>query len=318
VSSQDEITLTADRLKDALGAAARVMTVGASPVRGPAPDVITLGDGIGRPKAGHAWKWLIPLTAAASVAVIALVEVFAGHQGSNTLATAPVTQAIAGIGDVRLVNVAAPDPAVLNSPGVQAADSRVVKILGSAPKCDMYMQGSGFVYAPRHVITAAHVVAGDTRGQTVTTADGVTYRASVVFYDPRIDVAVLDVPGLDLAPLRFGAQANRSADAVAAGYPENHAFTAVPARVGQVLRVASRDIYGAGQVDRQMYQIRAAVKPGDSGGPLLSLDGTVEGMTFAALFTPPDTGFVLTVSEIQADANAGANATTPVSTQGCS
>jgi S1-C subfamily serine protease len=47
-----------------------------------------------------------------------------------------------------------------------------------------------------------HVVAGVTQGQTITRADGVTYRARIVFYDPRSDVAVLDVPGLDLTPLQ--------------------------------------------------------------------------------------------------------------------
>ena len=42
----------------------------------------------------------------------------------------------------------------------------------------------------------------------MTTADGVAYRAAVVFYDPRTDIAVLDVPGLNAAPLRFSTQAN--------------------------------------------------------------------------------------------------------------
>ena len=320
MTSQDEITRTADRLKDAFGAAADVMMVSDSPVGSATADVITSGDNLvgfrGR-KTGHPWKWLVPLTAAAGVAVIALVTVLVGHPAGNALPGRPFTPVFSGVGKAQLVSVPAPDPAVLTSPGARAADSRVVKILGAAPECDRNIEGSGFVYAPQHVITNAHVVAGVTQRQTVTTAGGVTYRARVVFYDPRIDIAVLDVPGLNVAPLRFSTQANRDDDAVVAGYPENHSFTAVSARIGQVLRAESPDIYGSGQVGREVYQIRGVVRPGNSGGPLLSPAGTVSGVVLSSAAGVPDTAFVLTASEVRADANAGASATAQVSTQGC-
>jgi len=318
MTSQDETTRTADRLKDAFGAAADVMTASDSPVWGAAADVITSGDSLVRirgSRIGHPWRWLVPLTAAASVAVIALVSVFVGHSARST--SGSFTQVFSGVGKVHLVNVPAPDPAVLNSPGARAAESRVVKILGSAPECGRGMEGSGFVYAPQHVITNAHVVAGVTRGQTVTTANGVTYRARVVFYDPRIDIAVLYVPGLNLKPLRLAGRASNGSDAVVAGYPLDHSLTAMPARIGQVLPVKSPDIYSSGQVDTQVYQIRGVVEPGNSGGPMLSPAGTVDGVVLGVKVGVPDTGFVLTASEVQADANAGANATVPVSTQGC-
>ena len=224
MTSQDEITRTADRLKDAFGAAADVMTAASAPVAPANPEPATPGSGCFR-------------AAAASVVVIVLAEVLIGHPATNTSASGSFTQLYRSNGKAApLVTVPAPDPAVLNSPGEQAADSRVVKIVGSAPTCAREIQGSGFVYAPQHVITNAHVVAGVTRGQTVTTANGVTHRARVVFYDPRIDIAVLDVPGLNLAPLRFSTHAHADDNAVVAGYPENHSFTAAPARIGQVLR----------------------------------------------------------------------------------
>lgn len=316
MTSQDEITRTADRLGDALGAAADVMTADVSLVRNVDADVITFGISpvrIRGTKIGHAWKWLLPLTAAASVVVIVLAEVFVGHSSRNALATGPHS----GSGKLHLANVPAPDPAVLNSPGSQAAESRVVKIVGDAPRCGKVIEGSGFVYAPQHVITNAHVVAGVTQEQTVTTADGVTHRATVVFYDPRTDIAVLDVPGLNLAPLRFSTQAKPGDDAVVAGYPLDHSFTAAPARIGQKLRVTGFDIYRSGQVDRQLYQIRGVVKPGNSGGPLLGPGGTVDGVVLSAAVEVADTAFVLTASEVQADASAGSTATAPVSTQGC-
>jgi S1-C subfamily serine protease len=306
MTSRDEITHITDRLKDALGAAADLMAVGDSTVRARGSKVRPSG----RPVRG----WLLPLAAAASIAAIALVAVFVGYPAGNTGGR---TITAAFFGPVHLVNVSAPDLATPNSPGAQAARSRVVKITGSAPSCGKLIEGSGFVYAPQHVITAAHVVAGVTREQTVTTVGGVTYRARVVFYDPRIDIAVLDVPGLDVAPLRFSTRVNPGDNAVVAGYPLDRAFTAVPARIAEVLWAEGTDIYGTSHVSRQIYEIRAVVQLGNSGGPLLSPSGTVDGVLVGMKLGVKDTGFALTASEIQADANAGATATVPVSTQDC-
>ena len=233
------------------------------------------------------------------------------------LASGPFPQVFSGIGAAHLLPVPAPDPAVLNSPGYLAARTRVVKVQGTAPSCDRSIEGSGFVYAPHHVITNAHVVAGVTQGPVVSTAGGTTYRASVVFYDPQVDIAVLYVPGLSMTPLRFTGQAQGSADAVVAGYPLNHPFTAVAARIGGVQRAQGPDIYQTGQVDRQIYEVRARVEPGNSGGPLLSPAGEVYGVVFAAAVGVNDTGFALTANEVAGDANAGAGQTVPVSTQGC-
>jgi S1-C subfamily serine protease len=229
----------------------------------------------------------------------------------------PFPQVFSGIGAARLFPVAAPDPAVLDSPGSEAARSRVVKVQGTAPNCDRSIEGTGFVYAPDHVITNAHVVAGVTQGPTVTTPDGVPFQARVVYYDPQVDIAVLYVPGLDLTPLQFAGQGQDGADAVVAGYPLDRRYTAVAARIAGIESAVGPDIYETGTVKRQIYQIRAVVQPGNSGGPLLSPDGKVYGVVFAAAVGTPDVGFALTDAEVADDANAGASATIPVSTQGC-
>jgi len=232
------------------------------------------------------------------------------------LSNGPFPQVFSDIGAAHLFPVQAPDPAVVNDPDVLAAENRVVKVQGTAPSCDRSIEGSGFVYAPDHVLTNAHVVAGVTQGPVVT-ANGTTYHATVVYYDPQVDIAVLYVPGLDLQPLQFAGAAQNGADAVVAGYPLDHAFTPVPARIGGVQNAVGPDIYQTGQVTRQIYEIKAQVEPGNSGGPLLSTNGTVYGVVFAAAVGVPDTGFALTSTEVQADANAGADQTMPVSTQGC-
>jgi S1-C subfamily serine protease len=234
------------------------------------------------------------------------------------LASGPFPQVFGGIGSAHLLAVPAPNPGVLRSPGLPADRSRILKVQGTAPSCDRSIEGTGFVYAPDHVLTNAHVVAGVTEGPRVMTPDGTSYRAQVVLYDPQIDVAVLYVPGLNLSPLHFASQQGAAGQsAIVAGYPLNHAFTAVPARIGDVQQAAGPDIYQTGTVNRQIYEIRAIVQPGNSGGPLIAPDGTVDGVVFAAAVGVSDTGFALTAAEVQGDATAGASAQFPVSTQGC-
>jgi S1-C subfamily serine protease len=238
-------------------------------------------------------------------------------QFRRLLASGPFPQVFSGIGAAHLFSVSPPDPAVLNSPGSLAARSRVVKVQGTALSCNRSIEGSGFVYAPQHILTNAHVVAGVDQGLTVTTPDGTVYRAKVVLYDPQVDIAVLYVPGLNLTPLQFDDNATPGANAVVAGYPLDHRFTAVPARIGGTQNAVGPDIYQTGQVDRQIFEIKALVQPGNSGGPLLSPSGTVYGVVFAAAVGESDTGFALTASEVANDANAGATQTFPTSTQAC-
>jgi S1-C subfamily serine protease len=233
------------------------------------------------------------------------------------LANGPFPQVFSGIGAAHLLPIPAPDQAVLSTPGFLADRDRVVKVQGTAPSCDRSIEGSGFVYAPDHVLTNAHVVAGVQPGPRVSLPDGTSYQAQVVLYDPQIDVAVLYVPGLNLAPLHFATQQGVGGDAVVAGYPLNHAFTAVAARIGEVQQAEGPDIYQTGTVKRLIYEIRAVVEPGNSGGPLIAPDGSVYGVVFAAAVGVPDTGFALTATEVEGDANEAATATSQVSTQGC-
>jgi S1-C subfamily serine protease len=235
----------------------------------------------------------------------------------SLLASGPYTTVFGALGAEPALTVAAPDPRVLSSPGFQRAENSVVKVMGVAPSCSRRIEGSGFVFAPNHVMTNAHVVAGVSQDQAVYTRLGTRFPAQVVYFDPERDVAVLYVPGLTAAALNFAGPANVGADAIVAGYPEDHPFTAVPARVDLDQPANAPDIYQAHIVKRQIYSVRALVQPGNSGGPLLAPDGQVDGVVFAAAVGQKDTGFALTASEVTSDAQAARSATGAVSTQGC-
>jgi S1-C subfamily serine protease len=202
-----------------------------------------------------------------------------------------------------------PDPALPAQPGVRAAAPSVVRVLGVA--CGLSVSGSGWIVAPNLVVTAAHVVAGQSE-TTVETAQA-RLRATAVAFDSRNDVAVLRVSGsLGAPPLRLGDGEPGSAVAIL-GYPESGPFTATPGRIGRTTTVISEDAYGDGPVARTITALRGRVRPGNSGGPAVNARGEVETTVFAARIGA-DGGFGVPtrlVREALEDADA------PVSTGDC-
>jgi S1-C subfamily serine protease len=171
-----------------------------------------------------------------------------------------------------------PDPRVLARPGVRAAARSVVRVLGTA--CGLGVEGSGWVGAPETVVTAAHVIAGQD-DTTVTTLDGITLPAHAMVFDPRNDVAVLRVRGLEERPLRLVDPKPGTAVAIV-GYPENGPFDAVAGRVGATTRVTAQDAYGRGPILRTVTSLSGRVRHGNSGGPAVDGSGAVQVSVFAA------------------------------------
>jgi S1-C subfamily serine protease len=233
------------------------------------------------------------------------------------LARGPYTQVFGALGAEGALSVGPPDNSVLSSRGLARAGRSVVKVQGTALSCSRRIEGSGFVFARDHVMTNAHVVAGVTQGPEVSAPSGRELPAQVVLYDPQRDIAVLYVPALAAAPLHFARQASAGDNAIVVGYPLDSSITKVAARIGGSEAARSPDIYQTTQVTREIYSVRAVVKPGNSGGPLLAPDGRVYGVVFAAAVSVPDTGYALTASEVAPDARVGRTATVPVSTEDC-
>ncbi len=228
------------------------------------------------------------------------------------------SQVFDAIGAQTGAGLAAPDPNVTNSPALAADKQSIVMVTGTATTCALHIEGSGFVISPGHVLTNAHVVAGVDQSLAVSTGPGSpSYPARVVLYDPENDVAVLDVPDLTAPALHFSGPPPAGTSGIVAGYPESNPFTVVPATIGRAFTASGPDIYQTGSVNRQMYDIRAYIKPGNSGGPLLSTNGHVYGVVFAASTTALGTGYALTAGQVAHDVQQGSSATTAVSTQSC-
>ena len=226
-------------------------------------------------------------------------------------------QVFGALGAERIIPVSPADPAIVGQPGVVAAAASIVKVTGDAKSCSRRIEGSGFVYADGRVMTNAHVVAGVRNPQVQVGGVGRQLAATVVYYDPKVDVAVLEVNGLHAKPLAFSGVLGSSADAVVAGFPEDGPYQTVAARIRGAERARGPDIYQDADVTREIYAVRAQVQPGNSGGPLLDTSGGVAGVVFGRAVNDPTTGYALTASQVSVAATAGRTATTPVSTRGC-
>jgi S1-C subfamily serine protease len=180
-------------------------------------------------------------------------------------------------------------------PAVEQTRSSVVKLVGRG--CGGTVEGSGFVAANNIVITNAHVVAG-VKQPTIIDTNG-QHNATVIWFDKSLDIAVLRTTGLAGQPLTMDATilAN-STPAVVVGYPGGGDFSASPATILDNFTATGRDIYGKGNTERSIYEVRADIIPGNSGGPLLSKDGKVVGVVFAESTTYEDIGYTLTLAPV--------------------
>jgi S1-C subfamily serine protease len=234
---------------------------------------------------------------------------------SSLLDTSGLPQVLEPFSRTPVVAVAAPDAALTNNPVVAATEPSVVKIRAIAPGCQKVLEGSGFVLSPDRVMTNAHVVAG--ANAVTVEASGNPYDATVVSYDPTVDIAILAVPNLPPGPLAFAAASVGSGtDALVMGYPGGGSFAATPARIREVIHLSGPDIYRNATVNREVYTIRATVEQGNSGGPLVDMNGQVLGVVFGAAVDDNDTGFVLTAKEV-ASQLASIGDTLPVGTGAC-
>lgn len=190
----------------------------------------------------------------------------------------------------------------------------VVRIKGQG--CGGIVTGSGFVAGPDLIATNAHVVAG-IRQPYVQDING-THPARVVYFDPELDFAVLRAPRLAGEALPIAVSAVKSGvPAAVLGYPGGGDFKAGPAAVLSQLRAVGRDIYDSGHTVRDIYEVKANIEHGNSGGPLVDVNGTVIGVVFAESTTSNHVGYALTTPKVLNGLKQAAGQTATVSTGRC-
>jgi S1-C subfamily serine protease len=208
--------------------------------------------------------------------------------------------------------------AVLGSGDLQQAvahaGASTVKIVGQG--CGQIQEGSGFIVGPALVVTNAHVIAGIPH-PVVEDMHG-THPTTVVAFDPSYDLALLRVRGLTAPTLDLDpANATRGTEAAVLGYPGGGPFTAVSAGIMAEFEAEGRNIYGQGLTVRNVYELQATVRPGNSGGPLVLPDGEVVGVVFSRSTTNGDIGYALTSPGVLSRVQGAAFDTAAVGTGGC-
>jgi len=206
-------------------------------------------------------------------------------------------------------------------PGGPEAARIAARALGSTVRvesrgCGASFTGTAFSIAEGYFVTNAHVVAG---------ADRVTLRGprgsgrgTVVLFDPDLDVAVVRAPDLRLPALVFAPEApERGVVGAALGHPNGGDLTALPAAVTAQIRARGRDLYGSAPIIRDVLELRAAIEPGVSGGPLVLPNGTIGGMIFAESRTDESVGYALDPTAVAVAIGPGIGDTDPADTGPC-
>lgn len=185
----------------------------------------------------------------------------------------------------------------LDDPALTRAAQSVARISGTAYACGITASGTGFVVADDRVVTNAHVVAG-VDVPLVELPGQAAREGRVVYFDPNDDLAVIAVDGLDATPLAVVPTLGVGAAAVVQGYPYGGPFTSGSAQVLSVGTVPVPDIYGTATAPRDIYALGGIVRPGNSGGPLLTPSGEVAGVVFARSEDDENVGYAMTTTEL--------------------
>jgi S1-C subfamily serine protease len=187
--------------------------------------------------------------------------------------------------------VRAPSRGIARDPQVRTAGSSVVKIRGTA--CGAGVEGSGWVVEPGVVVTNAHVVAGQSDTEVLPRGQGPGLAAEAIAFVPHDDVAILRVPGLNAPALSMVSSPAVGTSGAILGYPLDGPFDVRPGRLGVTREVISQDAYGQGPVRRRIASLRGAVRPGNSGGPMVDGSGRVLATIFAATTNGPRGGYAV-------------------------
>ncbi len=148
--------------------------------------------------------------------------------------------------------------------------------------------GTGFIISADGLIATNFHVVGEGRPVRVQTADGRGFDAATVHASHRqYDLALLRIDAENLPALELGtvADVKQGQRVVALGNPAGLRFSVVSGVVSAV-----REIEG-----RQMIQVAIPIEPGNSGGPLVDLDGRVLGILTMKSVVTPNLGFAVSI-----------------------
>jgi regulator of sirC expression with transglutaminase-like and TPR domain/S1-C subfamily serine protease len=152
--------------------------------------------------------------------------------------------------------------------------------------------GTGFVVSADGLIVTNRHVIGEGRAIRVETSDGKRHDVTAIHAsDRKLDLAVLRINAKGLTPLELGdATTLKDGQAVVAvGNPQGLTHSVVAGVVS-----SQREIDG-----RPMIQVAIPIEPGNSGGPLLDMQGRVHGILTIKSLVTPNLGFAVSINSLK-------------------
>src|SRR6185312_5915220 len=118
-----------------------------------------------------------------------------------------------------------------------------------------------------------------------------------VAFDPARDLALLHVTGLDRPALPV-ASASKGQTGGVFGHPGGRPLRIAPFSVARQIDATGRDIYDGATTRRQVLELAASLRAGDSGSALIDAKGEVVGIAFAVSSEQDGVAYALATSEL--------------------
>ncbi len=193
-----------------------------------------------------------------------------------------------------LAEVQAADPAPAPAPPsveqlTERARQAVAVITSDSRDGQRNGLGTGFVIAADGLIVTNYHVIGDGRAVRVQLADGRKFDVEAIHASDRaLDLAVLRIGAIELPVLELG-----DSDSLKQG----QAVVAIGSPLGLRYSVVTGVVSGVREMEgRPMIQLAMPIEPGNSGGPLLDMQGRVQGILTMKSQVAPNLGFALTAN----------------------
>lgn len=157
--------------------------------------------------------------------------------------------------------------------------------------------GTGIIIDERgYIVTNQHVVM-DTDSLRVTLKNRSTFRAELISFDPKHDLAIIKISSptpLPVAPMGTSNDIMLGETVIAIGnaFGYEHTVTeGIVSALGRDVEVNEKQGY------KNLIQTDASINPGNSGGPLVNMDGEVVGINVAIRAGAQRIGFAIPIDD---------------------
>ena len=170
---------------------------------------------------------------------------------------------------------------VKRDPEVRAAGSSVVKI--GVMTCGSGQGGSGWIAGDGIVVTNAHVVKAADEISLQVEGKGERHDAEAIWYDDVSDLAILRSPGVSgERALPIDVKAKPGTKSAMLGFPGGGPYVVKPARLGVTSTLPGFQVKGGDYGKVLVTKMIARAIGGNSGGPVVDLEGRVVAVLFAS------------------------------------